>query len=99
VTIKNGETWEETEIDTSALFIMVGAAPKTDWLPKEVKLDRRGFVRTGNLCEDGASFETSVPGIYAVGDVRAGSVKRVASSVGEGSGVIAEVWQRVNGQV
>lgn len=85
---------------SSALFIMVGAAPNTDWLADMVDLDHNGFVRTGGSCGDADSpFSTSQPGIFAVGDVRAGSVKRVASAVGEGSVVISKVWEHVRGAV
>jgi thioredoxin reductase (NADPH) len=73
---------------------MIGARPHTDWLPAEVERDDRGFVLTGgDLAEDRAwpldrtpfLLETSMPGVFAAGDVRHGSVKRVASAVGEGS--------------
>ncbi len=87
----------EERIETPALFVMVGAAPKTDWLKDLVELDDKGFVVTGRQEHCGSSYATSCPGIYAVGDVRAGSVKRVASSVGEGSVVIADVWNHVHG--
>jgi thioredoxin reductase (NADPH) len=84
-------------VETRALFIMVGAAPNTEWLKGLVKLDDKGFVVTGDGTGRAASpFATSLPGIFAVGDVRAGSVKRVASSVGEGSVVISKVWEFVN---
>ncbi|MEM7612358.1 MAG: FAD-dependent oxidoreductase [Pseudomonadota bacterium] len=78
--------------DTRAVFLMVGAAPNTGWLSGLVDLDERGFVLTGERAGKSSSFATSRDGIYAVGDVRAGSVKRVASSVGEGSVVISEIW-------
>ena len=61
----------------------------------QADLDPRGFVRTGRDAGGGSTFETSTPGVFAVGDVRAGSVKRVASSVGEGSVVISAVWDHV----
>jgi thioredoxin reductase (NADPH) len=84
---KTGKTHVQ---DVCGLFIMVGAAPNTAWLEGVVDLDPRGFVITH---EHGTSrFATSCPGVFAVGDVRAGSVKRVASAVGEGSVVISEVW-------
>ena len=73
-------------VPAAGLFVMVGAAPNTGWLADLVELDAKGFVAT----EDG--FATSRPGVFAVGDVRAGSVKRVASAVGEGSIVISKVW-------
>jgi thioredoxin reductase (NADPH) len=97
LTIRDAKTGASRVVDTCALFIMVGAAPNTEWLPGLVKLDDKGFVVTGSGASSAASpFATSQPGIFAVGDVRAGSVKRVASSVGEGSVVISKVWEFVN---
>lgn len=83
-------------IPAKAVFVMVGAAPNTDWLKDCVTLDDKGFVRTGPEVGGATPHATSRPGIYAVGDVRAGSVKRVASGVGEGSVVISEVWGFLN---
>jgi thioredoxin reductase (NADPH) len=88
---------EEHQITTPAVFVMIGAAPCTDWICDEVKLDEKGFVETGVQEHCNSVYATTVPGIFAVGDVRAGSVKRVASSVGEGSVVISEVWNYVRG--
>jgi thioredoxin reductase (NADPH) len=97
LTIRDAKTGASRVVDTRALFIMVGAAPNTEWLSGLVKLDDKGFVITGAGTVSAASpFATSMPGIFAVGDVRAGSVKRVASSVGEGSVVISKVWEFVN---
>jgi thioredoxin reductase (NADPH) len=88
----------EEEVETSWLFVFIGAAPCTDWLGKEVRRDEKGFVLTGpDLLVDGELaaewplerqpyfLETSVPGVFAAGDVRGQSVKRVASAVGEGA--------------
>jgi thioredoxin reductase (NADPH) len=84
---------EET-VDADGLFLMIGARPHTEWLPAEVDRDTQGFVLTGSdLRGDDAwpldrspfLLETSMPGLFAAGDVRHGSVKRVASAVGEGS--------------
>lgn len=72
-------------VPADALFILIGAEPRTEWLPVEIDRDERGFVLTGS------DYGTSVPGIFAIGDVRSGSVKRVASAVGEGSVVIQHV--------
>lgn len=85
-----------TDLDLTcpAAFIMVGAAPNTKWLADLCALDQRGFVTTG--ADASSPFSTSCPGVFAVGDVRANSVKRVASAVGEGSVVISQVWQHVN---
>ena len=94
VTIRNAETGQSRKVAARALFVMVGAAPNTEWLSGLVKLDDKGFVVTG-LGLPASPFATSFPGIFAVGDVRAGSVKRVASAVGEGSVVISRVWEHV----
>ncbi len=97
VTIRQVKTGATRRLDTRAVFIMVGAAPNTAWLSGLVALDDKGFVITGSGTDSAESpFATSMPGIFAVGDVRAGSVKRVASSVGEGSVVISKVWEFVN---
>jgi thioredoxin reductase (NADPH) len=97
VTVRSAKTGTARVVATSALFIMVGASPNTEWLSGLVSLDEKGFVITGSAVNSAASpFATSRPGIFAVGDVRAGSVKRVASAVGEGSVVISKVWEYVN---
>ena len=83
---------EET-VDANGLFLMIGARPHTDWLPPDIDRDAQGFVLTGADLRDAAwpldrspfLLETSMPGVFAAGDVRHGSVKRVASAVGEGS--------------
>ena len=67
---------------------MIGAAPHTDWLRRAIDLDAKGFVVTGR---GGDPFATSKLGVFAVGDIRAGSVKRVASAVGEGSVAVSSV--------
>lgn len=82
-------------VDAGGLFVMVGAAPNTGWLSGLVELDDKGFVKTGSGVGR-STYETSCDGIFAVGDVRATSVKRVASAVGEGSVVISRVWEHVN---
>ncbi|NRQ50161.1 FAD-dependent oxidoreductase [Aeromicrobium stalagmiti] len=86
-------------LDADGLFLLLGAEPGCDWLPSEVSRDGRGFVLTGRdipkqLWRDGlppAPLETAVPGIFAAGDVRAGSMKRVASASGEGAGAVSQV--------
>jgi thioredoxin reductase (NADPH) len=96
--IANRETGAEEEVDASWLFVFIGAAPYTDWLGKEIARDENGFVLTGPdlLVDDQLPadwplerhpyyLETSVPGVFAAGDVRGQSVKRVASAVGEGA--------------
>ena len=87
---------------SGGLFIFIGADAETGWLPAEIALDQRGYVLTGPdvkaaeawaLERDPYLLETSVPGIFACGDVRSGPVKRVAAAVGEGSMTIAFVHQ------
>jgi len=85
----------DKQLETNALFIMIGAAPNTDWLKGHAELDERGFVLTGEQVGAATPYETSTPGIFAIGDVRGGSVKRVASAVGEGSVVISAAWNHV----
>ncbi|AQZ52210.1 FAD-dependent oxidoreductase [Martelella mediterranea] len=83
-------------LSTGNMFVMIGAAPNTDWLQGCIDLDQRGFVTTGMTSEPQgplSPFATSHPGIFAVGDVRSGSVKRVASAVGEGSVVVSAIHQ------
>jgi len=87
----------ERRIDTRALFIMIGAAPNTEWLSGLVKTDEQGFVITGAEADRESPFETGTDGIFAVGDVRSGSVKRVASAVGEGSVVVSRIWSYLDG--
>ena len=94
VTIDQGG--KSVKIDTQAVFIMVGAAPNSDWLSGLVELDSKGFVKTGREAKGATTFATSHPRIWAVGDVRAGSVKRVASSVGEGSVVVSAIWSALD---
>ena len=100
VSIHSGEDGQDWVLNARAVFVMVGAAPNTDWLGGRVAVDRQGYVLTGaDAGTDAAGrgrYATSCPGIYAVGDVRSGSVKRVASGVGEGSVVISEVWKHLN---
>jgi thioredoxin reductase (NADPH) len=87
-------TEKKRTIETGALFSFIGATPRTDWLPAEIEKDEKSFVRTGITLADSPHWtlkrqpfllETSRPGVFAAGDVRSGSVKRVASAVGEGS--------------
>lgn len=77
------------EINAKHIFMFIGADPNTQWLDHRVALDNKGFVITGQSLQ--RSLESSSPGVFAVGDVRSGSVKRVAASVGEGAAVVAQV--------
>jgi thioredoxin reductase (NADPH) len=101
IVVRDLESGRETTVGAQALFVMIGARPHTDWLPKTVVRDEDGFVLTGadlltaGRPEGGGAIwtaerpphplETSLPGVFAVGDVRHGSVKRVAAAVGEGA--------------
>ncbi len=92
VRIKNRQTGAVETIDSQALFIMIGAAPNTGWLDGQIDLDEKGFIKTGgDVSLETRGYATSMPGVYAVGDIRSGSVKRVASAVGEGSVVVSAV--------
>jgi thioredoxin reductase (NADPH) len=94
VTWTNRKSGESVRWPISRVFVMIGAEPNSGWVYGAVKLDDKGFVLTGGGWGfEATSFATSVPGIYAVGDVRAESVKRVASAVGEGSVVISNIHQ------
>jgi thioredoxin reductase (NADPH) len=95
-TLRDRRSGAERKLATRAVFVMIGAAPNTGWLTGLVALDSKGFVLTGSDAGAASPYATSCPGIFAVGDVRAGSVKRVASSVGEGSVVISAVWAHLN---
>jgi thioredoxin reductase (NADPH) len=86
----------EQTVDACGMFVMVGAVPNTGWLAGLVRMDDKGFVLTGDKVEAASPYATSCPGVFAVGDVRAGSTKRVASSVGEGSVVISRVWEHLH---
>ena len=94
ILVKDSQSRETKTFDTNYLFIFIGATPSTEWLGDTVERDKRGFIHTGPdisdrlpwpLERDRFLLETNVPGVFAVGDVRHGSVKRVASGVGEGS--------------
>jgi thioredoxin reductase (NADPH) len=94
VELGNNETGEKRRLETPAVFSFIGADPRTDWLPEEIERDSKGFVRTGSAVGRSKHWtaarspfllETSHPGVFAAGDVRSGSVKRVASAVGEGA--------------
>jgi thioredoxin reductase (NADPH) len=88
----------------AAAFVYIGQAPRTDWLGDAVQRDDHGFVLTGNECTPGASWslgrlplslETSLPGVFAAGDVRAGSIKRVASAAGEGAMAVRMIHEHL----
>jgi thioredoxin reductase (NADPH) len=102
ITVQNAVAGTEERLVTDSLFVFIGADAETDWLPPQIARDSRGYLLTGldvrtagnwKLSRDPYLLETSVPGIFAAGDVRHGSVKRVASGVGEGSMAIAFIHQ------
>jgi thioredoxin reductase (NADPH) len=105
-----GTHGERQTFTTNSLYLFIGADPNTDWLHGCVDLDRKGFVLTGNGLSPGATdadrwrsagrdpflLETSLPGVFAAGDVRAGSAKRVASAVGEGAMAVSFVHAHIS---
>jgi thioredoxin reductase (NADPH) len=106
ISVLCSDTNKTERVPASALFIFIGALPRTDWLGHTVERDERGFILTGpdliragdrpkgwTLERDPYLLETNIPGIFAVGDVRHGSVKRVASGVGEGSVAVQFIHQ------
>jgi thioredoxin reductase (NADPH) len=105
VELENTDTGKRWTIRTTAVFSMIGAKPCTEWLPAEIACDDRGFIKTGNAVSDMPAWqaskhqpgpmETSLPGIFAAGDVRSGSVKRCAAAVGEGGMAVAGVQLRL----
>jgi thioredoxin reductase len=103
IVLRDRVTGVESTVRCDALFVTIGAAPHTDWAAPEVMRDRWGYLLTGGdvLTEGGrrawphdrppAALETSLPGVFAVGDVRRGSIKRVAAAAGEGAVVVSSV--------
>ena len=101
VELENTSTGERRVVQTPAVFSMIGAKPCTDWLPSEIEVDDRGFIKTGPAVAQAPAWkksarppgmlETSCPGIFAAGDVRSGSVKRCAAAVGEGGMAVENV--------
>ena len=96
---QNRRTGAETRRELRHLFLFIGAAPNTDWLSRcGVALDDKGFVRDRRGPDRGCgALETSRKGVFAIGDVRAGSVKRVAAAVGEGAQVVAALHAYLTG--
>jgi thioredoxin reductase (NADPH) len=101
VELQNTKTGERRTVKTPAVFSMIGARPCTEWLPPEIERDEKGFIKTGSDVAEApawrehkrrpAPLETSLPGIFAAGDVRSGSVKRCAASVVEGGMAVAGI--------
>src|SRR6058998_1089288 len=105
VELENTKTGERRVVKTPAVFSMIGARPCTEWLPPEIERDEKGFIKTGADVAEApawrenkrrpAPLETSLPGIFAAGDVRSGSVKRCAAAVGEGGMAVAGIHLRL----
>ena len=105
IELENTQTGERRQVRTPAVFSMIGAKPCTEWLPQEIERDDKGFIKTGVSVAEAPAWqankhqpsplETSLPGIFAAGDVRSGSVKRCAAAVGEGGMAIAGVQLRL----
>ena len=101
IELENTKTGERRVVRTPAVFSMIGARPCTEWLPAEIERDEKGFIKTGSDVAEApawrenkrrpAPLETSLPGIFAAGDVRSGSVKRCAAAVGEGGMAVAGI--------
>jgi thioredoxin reductase (NADPH) len=101
IELENTRTGERRVVRTLAVFSMVGARPCTEWLPAEIERDAKGFIKTGAEIAQAPAWreskrqptplETSLPGIFAAGDVRSGSVKRCAAAVGEGGMAVAGI--------
>ena len=98
--LENTKTGEHTVVRTPAIFSMIGAVPCTEWLPPEIERDEKGFIKTGADVASAPAWkiklqptplETSLPGIFAAGDVRSGSIKRCAAAVGEGGMAVAGI--------
>jgi thioredoxin reductase (NADPH) len=102
VVVEDDRTGERRPVEARALFVFIGADPCTGWLVGQVALDRKGFVLTGRAAggppgHEPLLLETSLPGVVAVGDVRSGSIKRVASAVGEGAMAVRLVHEHLDG--
>src|SRR5437899_2648908 len=107
IELENTKTGERRVVQTPAVFSMIGAKPCTEWLPPEIERDAKGFIKTGISVAGAPAWqaskhqpgplETSLPGIFAAGDVRSGSVKRCAAAVGEGGMAIAGIQMRLAG--
>lgn len=109
VVVRNHATGAEEALEVSALFVLIGAQPRTEWLAASVARDKQSYILTGDDLDQPETarrftrppmqLETSMPGVFAAGDVRAGSVKRIASAVGEGATAVRLVHEYLNAPV
>ena len=110
IRLHNNQTGEDQVVDAAAMFVFIGSRPHSDLVKDLVEIDERGFIKTGSdlvvdgkrpkgwkLPRDPSLLETSIPGIFAVGDVRSGSSKRVAAATGEGSVAVFFVYRHIHG--
>jgi len=95
VVVRELGTGERRPLEATALFVLIGSEPHTRWLTGRVALDDRGYVTTGTGPGSATMYETSSAGVFAIGDVRSGSVKRVASAVGEGAIAVRLVYEHL----
>ncbi len=106
--LRRDDDAQDRTVEAAALFVMIGALPRRKWFPETIELDEWGYVKTGRDAIEAkrarsfpdpthafAEFETCVPGVFAVGDLRHGAVKRVASAVGEGSAVVRQILEYI----
>jgi thioredoxin reductase (NADPH) len=99
IVVTDRRTGERRALDARAVFVFIGADPHTRWLGDAVALDEKGFVLTGRDADpDALPLQTSLPGVFAAGDVRSGSIKRMASAVGEGSMAVRLVHEHLADQ-
>ena len=104
--VRNNASDSVENVPATFFFVMIGAFPNTDWLADVVQRDAKGFVLTGHEIDSSVwplerpplTYETSMPGVFAAGDVRRGSMKRVASAVGEGAGAVQNVHEYLTQQ-
>jgi thioredoxin reductase (NADPH) len=101
LTVEDVRTSQREQVKATAVFVLIGAEPRTGWLREVLQLDDRGFILTGRDIREPAwplrraplPFETSLPGVFAAGDVRYGSIKRAAGAAGEGAVTVGSVHQ------
>jgi thioredoxin reductase (NADPH) len=96
LTLRDRVSGVTEDVPAAAAFILIGAAPRTEWLPDEITRDDHGFILTGEQrpdAADGLGLHTTMPGVFAAGDVRRNPVKRIAAAVGDGSSAIRQIHE------